>query len=462
MRNNKLLKGIVLAILIGSPMLSHAQLLKGVIQGQKVEEVGFTFSPSGDPMENAEGNATVAADGSFTFNPSFTSDWLDVSVLIGDNDLFGVHLVKGKTVQMLIKKTAKGYDVKFTGNDADISYFVNRDIQAFDNMKYFSPDPAEAKSNAAYRSLLDKEYNSTVGMLKFIKNKEMRSYYSKYAEKQYRWMKMRIIMDKAYDDKTDYKKNAEFISLIKDVDINDDMNFRTALSLTALVSAVNKEMKGSNEEYCYEMMKVVNDKVTNPKLRRMMVRIVCNDYFTYGDGSGDTKSFIPKLEAFAGKDNDIVAPFKQMAIAKEKTKNGKMAPDITLNTVDGKQVQLKDLLKGKLTYIDVWATWCGPCCKEIPHLEKLVEKFKGNNKVQFISISTDQSVDAWKAKLAKDKPQWAQYILTPENDKKFCEDWAIAGIPRFIMIDSNGQIFSSNASRPSEDETAKTIAEQTK
>lgn len=461
MRNYNFLKTIVLAVLISTPMLSHAQMLKGTIQGVKVDEIGFTYSPNGDPMDNLEGNSPITAKGSFSFNPSFSSDWLDVSVLV-NNDLFGVHLVKGKTVQMTIKKTTKGYDVKFSGNDPDISYFVNRDIQAFDNMKYFAPDPSESKTNEAYRSLLDSEYKSTVALLKNIKNQDMRSYYTRQAEKQYRWMKMRLIMDKAYDTKTDYKKDAEFCSLIKGIDINDDLNFRTALSLTALVSSVDREMKGSNEQYCYDMMKVVNEKVTNPKLRRMMVRIICNDYFTYGDGSGDMKTFIPKIEAFAGKDSDIVAPYKQLAISKENTKAGKVAPDITLNTVDGKQVQLKDLINGKFTYIDVWATWCGPCCKEIPHLEKLVEKFKGNDKVQFISISTDMDANAWKGKLAKDKPQWAQYILTPENDKKFAEQWGITGIPRFIMIDSTGHIFSANASRPSEEETAKTIAEQTK
>jgi thiol-disulfide isomerase/thioredoxin len=209
-------------------------------------------------------------------------------------------------------------------------------------------------------------------------------------------------------------------------------------------------------------MEVIDKYVTNPKVRRQMIRILCADYFSYGDCSGDVKAFIPKLEAFAGKDKDLVEPYKQIAISKEKTKSGNIAPDITLNTVDGKQVQLKDLINGKLTYIDVWATWCGPCCKEIPHLEKLVEKFKGNDKVQFISISTDQDVDAWKAKLNKDKPQWSQYILTPENNKTFCESWGITGIPRFIMIDSKGQIFSASASRPSEEATAETIVEQTK
>lgn len=234
------------------------------------------------------------------------------------------------------------------------------------------------------------------------------------------------------------------------------------MSLTAVIDNVKSEMKGSNEAYCYEMMNVVNEKVTSPKLRRMMVRIICMDYFTYGKASGDTKTFLPKLETFAGKDSDIIAPFKLMVQSKENTKSGKAAPDVTLNTVDGKQVQLKSLINGKFTYIDVWATWCGPCCKEIPFLEKLVEKFKGNDKVQFISISTDQNADAWKNKLNKDKPQWPQYILNTENMKKFFDDWGISGIPRFIMIDADGNIFSPDATRPSEEATAKTIEEQTK
>jgi len=455
------MKRIVLAVLISMPILSHAQLLKGFIQGAKGVEVGYLYSPTGDPMENVEGNVTVAANGSFTINPSISTNWQDVSILIGDN-LFGVHLVKGKTVQMFIKKTPKGYDIKFAGNDVDLNYFVNRNIQAFDMMKYSSSDPSELKPNAAYRSLLDSEYKKTVGMLKTIKNKDMRDYYAKLTDAQHRWMKIRLVMDKAFDDKTDYKQDAEYQDLLKGIDINDDISFRSALSITATLDQVKSELKGSNEAFCYELMKVIDEKVTNPKVRRLMVRILCADYFSYGDCSGDIKSFLSKVESFAGKDSDLVEPYKQIALSKEKTKSGAIAPDITLNTVDGKQIQLKSLLNGKLTYIDVWATWCGPCCKEIPHLEKLVEKFKENDKIQFISISTDENVDSWKAKLTKDKPQWAQYILTPENNKKFCDDWGITGIPRFIMIDSKGQIFSANASRPSDEKTAETIVEQTK
>ncbi len=51
-------------------------------------------------------------------------------------------------------------------------------------------------------------------------------------------------------------------------------------------------------------------------------------------------------------------------------------------------------LKGKYVYIDVWATWCGPCNAEIPHLKKLEEEFEGRN-ICFVSISCDDSRNAW-------------------------------------------------------------------
>ena len=95
-------------------------------------------------------------------------------------------------------------------------------------------------------------------------------------------------------------------------------------------------------------------------------------------------------------------------------------------------------------------------------MAKLVERFKGNDKVQFISISVDENVDAWKKMIEADKPAWPQYNINKDTAKKFMTDWGITGIPRFIMIDKDGNIFSADASRPSEEKTAQTIIEQTK
>ena len=95
-------------------------------------------------------------------------------------------------------------------------------------------------------------------------------------------------------------------------------------------------------------------------------------------------------------------------------------------------------------------------------MAQLVERFKGNDKVQFISISVDENVDAWKKMIEADKPAWAQYNIHGAVNAQFSKDWGITGIPRFIMINPDGTIFSPDATRPSDDETAKTIDAQTK
>lgn len=144
---------------------------------------------------------------------------------------------------------------------------------------------------------------------------------------------------------------------------------------------------------------------------------------------------------------------KTMALAP-----GKPVNDVTMQTPDGTEVQLSSIF-GKLLYIDVWATWCGPCCAEIPYIEKLVNQFKGNDKVAFASISTDSTDEPWLKKLASDRPAWAQYRLNSERKKQFCDDWDIPTIPRFIMIAPDGTICDANAPRPSSPGTAAYIEE---
>lgn len=107
-----------------------------------------------------------------------------------------------------------------------------------------------------------------------------------------------------------------------------------------------------------------------------------------------------------------------------------------------------DDFKGKYVYIDVWATWCGPCRAEIPHLQKVEHKYHGKN-IEFVSISVDQDKDKWK-KMVTDKKLGGVQLIA--SDKQFTDAYAITGIPRFILIDPSGKIVSKSAPRPSNPE----------
>ncbi|MFK5959119.1 MAG: TlpA disulfide reductase family protein [Lutibacter sp.] len=115
----------------------------------------------------------------------------------------------------------------------------------------------------------------------------------------------------------------------------------------------------------------------------------------------------------------------------------------------GGTTSLSDL-KGKYVYIDVWATWCAPCKAEIPYLKDLEKEFHGKN-IEFVSISVDKSNahENWE-KMVKTKNLKGIQLYADNNfDSDFIVEYGINSIPRFILIDPEGNIIDSNADRPS-------------
>jgi thiol-disulfide isomerase/thioredoxin len=108
-------------------------------------------------------------------------------------------------------------------------------------------------------------------------------------------------------------------------------------------------------------------------------------------------------------------------------------------------------LKGKYVYIDVWATWCGPCIREIPSLKEQIKKYEGKN-IAFMSISVDKQKDheKWKEMVKEKELQGIQLFAPNDWESTFVKDYSIMGIPRFILIDPNGNIVNANAPKPSD------------
>jgi thiol-disulfide isomerase/thioredoxin len=132
-----------------------------------------------------------------------------------------------------------------------------------------------------------------------------------------------------------------------------------------------------------------------------------------------------------------------------------LSPDFSYITVDGKKVSLKDL-RGKYVYIDVWATWCGPCKAEIPFLTKVEGDYHGKN-IHFVSLSVDQQKDKakWTSYVKDNKLGGIQLLADQDFNSDFIKKYNINSIPRFILIDPAGKIVSGDAKRPSDPELRK-------
>lgn len=128
---------------------------------------------------------------------------------------------------------------------------------------------------------------------------------------------------------------------------------------------------------------------------------------------------------------------------------GKPSPKFNnFENYNGGTTSLDDF-KGKYVYIDVWATWCGPCIAQIPYLKKIEEEYQNKN-IEFVSISTDRpnKHQTWKDMIKQKQMTGIQ--LFAGNDFSFSQAYEIRGIPRFILIDPEGNIVDANAPRPSD------------
>ena len=135
--------------------------------------------------------------------------------------------------------------------------------------------------------------------------------------------------------------------------------------------------------------------------------------------------------------------------AKEST-SGAQAIDFNYENFNGGRTTLKDL-SGKLLYIDVWATWCGPCIKEMPALKELVAHYAGKE-IEFVSISIDHQSDykKWR-KMVPEKNVGGIHLYDNEGlNSSFMKAFSVGLIPRFMMIDREGKIITAHAPRPSD------------
>lgn len=138
---------------------------------------------------------------------------------------------------------------------------------------------------------------------------------------------------------------------------------------------------------------------------------------------------------------------------------GQPSPTFNYPNTEGKMVALEDF-KGKYVYVDVWATWCGPCIQEIPSLKKLHKDYEGKN-LAIVSLSIDKMKDKekWKKMVADKNLTGTQIMADNEWQSDFVRGYGITGIPRFILIDPDGNIVDNNAPRPSDPTLRKLFSE---
>ena len=108
-----------------------------------------------------------------------------------------------------------------------------------------------------------------------------------------------------------------------------------------------------------------------------------------------------------------------------------------------------NLFPNKVVYVDVWASWCGPCLKELPHSIDLQRNYK-DKEVVFLFLSVDENKSRWEATV-KAKEIKGTHVLANEHVVHDLEvNYELRGIPRYLLFDKKGKLVNANADRPSD------------
>lgn len=338
-------------------------------------------------------------------------------------------------------------NVVYNGDNKDAFEFEN-DYDMFVIMEKWGWDKLAQTLFADYRKAINDDIEADLVKLYQVKNAN------------YRKMKGQQLEAERYSNLCRWawgnrgKKDADFERWILSFDHNDTANMEKIGNYWRWYMESN--MPPRKERTASSFYDCLKKAFTNQDIINMFAADWASQQMK--DAPADMDEQLAAFKAVSTNAKDI-AEVERLYNHYSKLKVGAPAANFTMQDRKGKTYSLKDL-RGKAVYIDCWATWCGPCVAETPHMAKLYEHYKKDKRIQLVSISLDNNRKKWEKSLDQEKPGWLQFICADNFKSDLCKNYDIDGIPRFLMFDKKGRIVSLNAPRPSHEKIIEWIDSQ--
>ncbi|OBQ55571.1 TlpA family protein disulfide reductase [Tamlana sp. s12] len=258
-------------------------------------------------------------------------------------------------------------------------------------------------------------------------------------------------LNRYYTERPDFKVSESFTKQFDKVNYLDEKAFRAKGYYDDLVSEhfnlKAQELAENTEVTIYFARLKVFGAISNEFIKNKLLASVGSRDIAKVDNKQEYYNAFTSVST-STKNNEKVKEKHEVLKLQEK---GQPSPVFTNYTNHaGGTTSLSDF-KGKFVYIDVWATWCAPCIKEIPSLKKVEQQYHDKN-IVFISISVDveKKYDAWREMVLSEELSGVQLLADDGFRSEFIDDYKINAIPRFILIGPDGTIVDRNAPRPSD------------
>ncbi|WP_140939636.1 TlpA family protein disulfide reductase [Sphingobacterium lumbrici] len=402
------------------------------IKGQLAigKEIRLYQTDAGAALEVAKIQAKEDGSFRFSFFPDYEGIYvLQTSASSAPNSEF--YLKEGDVLDVTLNEL--GYELQGANNSKE-----NQILEAWEaqslllSMELNSPEDYMSKLNAAAKLYAEKNKS---------KNKQFDHFLPQYLK----WNIAQHSNSLAKGFKiTDYTRSAHEVYALPN-------GLKTLKRIIQLEAAKSGKIKEGMEGLKSELASIQNDTLKGDIVLNYMAELV--SYRGFNEAASQCSAF-------------FVTKKQQQDLEKYKLKFSNFTPgdmgfEFAYPDKNGKIVKLSDF-KGKVVVVDVWATWCGPCLKEVPHLRKLEESLAGKD-VVFIGMSTDKDKDKnkWEEMIEEEAMKGSIHILAgPTNE--FSKFYKISSIPRFLVFDKKGNLVTANSPRPSDPKLKKIIEEELK
>lgn len=463
-------KFIVSGIIILSIFYSCKKEKATIIQGkiiQPAEELVLLRSSEND--EDISDTAKLDKEGNYFFRlmlekPSF------YQIRISNDLILDVFLTPGDELTLNVDMTQPFDQIKFSGKGEILNNFM---IERVMSDKYQVPSyynllkMSEDEFRKTMDSILEFRTNDLENFCTEISKrseKEIKSDDLAYFKKIYH---TNLLFDYAmthliyrnnlpqFINQKDYRFSSSFDNYLKKLDLNNEEQIPSRSFRYFLKRYINymvdpeyeKDTVAQRSNIGYNQMryKKARSFFTSKNVTEFVLfNIMMEQVKFYGIKEID--QLMKQFEKDC-KNKTYLSKVKEEIKKWDKIAPGKPAPVFSYPDTSNKMISLSDF-KGKLVYIDVWASWCGPCKREIPHFIKLAKEYEGKN-IIFLQISVDDTEEDWRA-FKKTGGKNIIQLYAGGVRSKIAEDYIIRSIPRFLLIDTKGNIIDINAPVPSD------------
>ncbi|WP_435416424.1 TlpA family protein disulfide reductase [Polaribacter aestuariivivens] len=421
-------------------------LISGKIENTDAEKI--TIYSQFDTSQKTEIN--IAANGTFSDTLKMDTDFYIFRE--GKNSTI-LYAPNGSDVNITYNAKEKDSTITFKGNTTAINNYLiekkrlSKDLIS-DNKTLYSKEEAAFKEEIlAAKSAKENLLVKTDAIPEDFKIKENKHINYEYLATLNNYPSYHGY----YIRNRDFKASENFLDELKNVEIENESDFLYSSYYRNIVGSKLREKANDLVEKDSTLSRDIAylKAISELKSQKMKNKLLFEDALygiTYTDNLEEYYAIFSENSTNEKNNEKIAVDYKKLkSLAK-----GNPSPQFTNyeNNAGGTK-SLSDL-KGKYVYIDVWATWCGPCIAEIPSLKKIEKEFHDKN-IQFLSISIDEEKDhdKWK-KMIVDRELGGMQLMADNNwESQFIEDYMIKGIPRFILLDPQGNIVTANAPRPS-------------